>query len=603
MSRDSIIDRFLLSAQKNAAKPAAWVNHSGVWKYTNWSNFAQKCRLFAGALIARDIKPGQHVAIIGANSLRWVVSDIGAMMARCIPVGVYATNSPAEVAYIVGHCEAAVLVVENRAQWEKFDAVRGQLKSVKAVVMLKEIELIDDKLAISFEDFLETGRDQLDAVQARIGAIEMGDVATLIYTSGTTAEPKGVMLTHDNLAFTTGAAVKVVGGLLGQDCMVSYLPLSHIAEQMFTIHLAATFGYPIWYCDDISKLQETIALARPTVFFGVPRVWEKFKSALQARMSEASGPKAKMLAWAREVGMEAGHERFEQEALTGGLRVKYKMADRLVFSKIKGALGFDRLRIGLSSAAPIDLEVLEFFLSLDMPILEIYGQSEGSGPTTANRPRAGQARLGTVGLPLPDVQVKIAKDGEVLAKGRNIFLGYYKNEAATAETLVDGWLHSGDLGEVDQDGFLRIIGRKKEIIITAGGKNIAPAKVEGMLKLIDAISQAVLVGDGRKYLSALLTLDAERAPVLAAERGWPTDLDALILDAGFQSYIAEQIAAINADLARVSSVKKWTLLAQDFSIESDELTPSLKVKRRVIDTKYADEIEAMYADPQPIESA
>lgn len=603
MSRDSIIDRFLLSAQKNAAKPAAWVNHSGVWKYTNWSNFAQKCRLFAGALIAAGIQPGQHVAILGSNSLRWVIADIGAMMGRCIPVGVYATNSPAELAYVVGHCEAAVFVIEDRAQWQKFDAVRDQLGHVQRVVMLKDIERIDDDLAVSFEEFLETGRDQLEVAQARIDAIEMDDVATLIYTSGTTAKPKGVMLTHDNLAFTTGAAVKVVGGLVGQDCMVSYLPLSHIAEQMFTIHLAATFGYPIWYCDDIAKLQQTIALARPTVFFGVPRVWQKFKTAIEARLEQASGPRAKVLAWAREVGVQAGYERLDQQALTGGLRVKYKMADRLVFTKIKTAMGFDRLRIGLSSAAPISPQVLEFFLSLDMPILEIYGQSEGSGPTTANRPRAGQARLGTVGLPLPDVQVKIAADGEVLAKGRNVFRGYYKDEAATAETLIDGWLHSGDLGEVDQDGFLRIIGRKKEVIITAGGKNIAPAKVEGMLKAIDPISQAVLIGDGRKYLSALLTLDAERAPALAAERGWPTACEALVLDAGFQSYMAEQIAAVNADLARVSAVKKWTVLPHDFSIDGEELTPSLKVKRRVIDTKYADAIEAMYADPRPAESA
>lgn len=599
MSRDSIIDRFLSSSQKGAGKPAVWANHAGVWKYINWANYAQKCRLFAGALIAHNIPGASHIAILGANSPQWVISDIGAMMGRCIPTGIYQTNSPKEVAYIVDHCEAAVLVLGNRAQWDKFDAVRAQLDSVKIVVMLTDIGLIDDELAISFDDFLESGRTELDAVDARIEAIEMDDVATLIYTSGTTSNPKGVMLSHDNLAFTTGAAVKVVGGLLDDDCMVSYLPLSHIAEQMFTIHLAATFGYPIWFCDDIDDLKDTIAVARPTVFFGVPRVWEKFKAALENRMNEAGGARAKLLDWAREVGVEAGYERFANENLHGKLRVKYSMADRLVYKKIKAALGFDRLRIGLSSAAPIGLEVLEFFMSLDMPILEIYGQSEGSGPTTANRPRAGQAKLGTVGLPLPDVQVKIAADNEILAKGRNVFMGYYKNKAATAQTLVDGWMHTGDLGKFDSDGFLSIIGRKKEIIITAGGKNIAPAKIEGMLKKIDAISQAVVIGDGRKYLSALLTLDAERAPALAAEREWPSDLDALISDDGFTTYLNAEIEAINQNLARVSSLKKWRVIAQDFSIEGDELTPSLKVKRRVIDTKYADEIESMYAKTEP----
>jgi long-chain acyl-CoA synthetase len=601
MARDSIIDRFLQSSERNAGKPAAWANRGGRWKYINWANYAQKCRLFAGALIGRGLEAGSHVAILGANSPEWVISDVGAMMARCIPVGIYATNSPDEVAYIVEHCEARVVVVENEEQWRKLAEVREQLGAVECVVMLGDREKIDDETAVAFDDFLEKGRARLDAVAERIAAIEMNEVATMIYTSGTTSKPKGVMLTHDNLAFTAGSAVKIVGGLVDDDCMVSYLPLSHIAEQMFTIHLAATFGYPVWFCDDFDKLKDTIAVARPTVFFGVPRVWEKFKAALENRMAEASGSKAKILNWARETGVAGGYEQLARGPLHGRLRLKHAMADRLVFTKIKTALGFDRLRIGLSAAAPIGLEVLEFFLSLDIPILEIYGQSEDTGPTTANRPIPGQAKLGTVGLPIPDVQVKIAEDGEVLVKGRNVFPGYYKNPEATAETLVDGWLHSGDLGQFDEDGFLCITGRKKEIIITAGGKNIAPAKIEGMLKKIDGVSQAVLIGDARKYLTALMTLDAERAAALAEERGWPAEPEQLVAEPDFVAYISAQVDEVNKNLARVSSVKKWCVLPQDFSIEGDELTPSLKIKRRVIDEKYAEQIESMYAVGMPAE--
>lgn len=596
MTRDSIVDRFLHNSRQNSSKPAAWANQGGVWKYLTWANYAQKSRLFAGALIARGVAAREHVAILSANAPQWVIADIGSMMAHCIPVGVYTTSSPDELAYIAGHCEAAVLVLQNYAQWQKLDAVRERLPALRLVIMLGDIDRIDDPLAIDFDAFLEEGRAHLDAVQARIDAIQMSDVATLIYTSGTTAEPKGVMLSHQNLSFTTGAAVKIVGGLLDNDCMVSYLPLSHIAEQMFTIHLAATFGYPVWFCDDLHKLRDTLAIARPTVFFGVPRVWEKFKAGIENRMAEATGTRRKVLDWARQVGREAGYYRIAHGQPQGKLRLEYATANKLVFHKIKSAIGFDRLRIGLSSAAPISFDVLEFFLSIDITILEIYGQSEDSGPTSANRPHPGQARLGSVGLPLPDVQVKIADDGEILVKGDNVFVGYYKDEAATREALQDGWLHSGDLGQISPDGFLRVTGRKKEIIITAGGENIAPAKVEGMLKRIDGIAQAVLIGDGQKYLTALLTLDPERAPVLAAERGWPQDLEALAAHPDFHTWLTAEIDALNARLARVSTVKKWTVLPHDFTIEANELTPSLKVKRRVIHQKYAPQIAQLYAD-------
>ncbi|MFW5967288.1 MAG: AMP-dependent synthetase/ligase [Persicimonas sp.] len=601
MGNDTVVDRFLEQAEETPAQPAAWAEEDGTWQYTNWANYAKKCRQFAGGLIALGIEPGEHVTIIGNNCPEWVIADMGAMMGRVVPVGIYQTNSPDEVAYIVNHCDSPVIVLEDKEQWDKIDAERDNLDELEHLIMIREADQVDDETVVSFDDFLQSGEEHLDEVDERIDAIEPDEVATMIYTSGTTGNPKGVMLTHDNLAFTTNAAVKIVGGLVNDDCMVSYLPLSHIAEQMFSIHLPATFGYPIWFCDDVSRVKEAIEVARPTVFFGVPRVWEKFKAALENRLSEATGLKEKLLNWAREVGKEAGYQRLQTGEVGGMLGLKYKMADKLVFSKLKEKLGFDRLRIAISAAAPIGLDVLEFFMSFDITILEIYGQSEDTGPTTANRPTPGKAKLGTVGVPIPNVEVKIAEDGEILVKGRNVFKGYYKNQEATDETLVDGWLHSGDIGEFDEDGFLRITDRKKNIIITAGGKNIAPQKIEKKLRQIDGLSQAVAIGDRRKYLTALVTIDPERGPALAKERGWPTDPEELAEHPEFVEYVDQKVQAANEELARVATIKKFRILPHDFSQETDELTPTQKIKRRVIEDKYADEIESMYSEEKAAE--
>jgi long-chain acyl-CoA synthetase len=601
MARDTIVDRFLANADELSGQPAAWANVDGKWKYINWANYAKKCRLFAGGLVASGIEPHQHITIIGNNCPEWVMADMGAMIARCVPVGIYQTNSPAELAYIANHCESPLIVVEDKEQYDKIDATRDDMPNLKHIVMIRDADQVEDDSVVAWDDFLDSGREHLDGVDERVADIDRDEVATMIYTSGTTSKPKGVMLTHDNLAFTAGSAQEMIGGMQPDDCMVSYLPLSHIAEQMFTIHLAATFGYPVWYCDDLSKIKETIEVARPTVFFGVPRVWEKFKAALENKLAEASGIKAKLLDWARGVGVKAAYQQMEHGEPKGALKIQYALANKLIFSKIKGALGFDRLRMAVSAAAPIGIDVLEFFASFDIIVREIYGQSEDTGPTTANRPMAGQTKLGTVGPPIPGVEVKIADDGEILVKGRNVFTGYYKDEETTAETLVDGWLHSGDLGEFDSDGFLLITGRKKEIIITAGGKNIAPAKIESLLKQIDGISQAVVIGDRRKFLSALLTIDPERAPSLAEDKGWPTDPDALADHPDFLAYIDAEVEAANSELARVSSLKKWRVLPQDFSQETDELTPTQKIKRRVIDTKYAETIEGMYSEGKAAE--
>ena len=300
------------------------------------------------------------------------------------------------------------------------------------------------------------------------------------------------MLSHRNLAWTAKQVNLAAGDIVAAgDCVVSYLPLSHIAEQMFSIHLPATYGFPIWFAGSVEQLKDTLVAARPTIFLAVPRVWEKFKAALEGKLADATGLKAKIVNWARSVGTKAGPVILQEGDVGGALGVQYRMADKLFYSKLTGQLGLDRLKLAISGAAPIGRDVLEFFQSCGILIHEVYGQSEDTGPTTFNQPIAGRRRLGTVGVPFPGVDIRIADDGEICVKGPNVFMGYYKNPEATAEALIDGWLHSGDIGEFDADGFLKITDRKKDLLITAGGKNVAPQNSEKLLRAIESVGQAV----------------------------------------------------------------------------------------------------------------
>ena len=319
---------------------------------------------------------------------------------------------------------------------------------------------------------------------------------------------------------------------------------------MFSIHLPATYGFPIWFAGSVERLKDTMIDARPTVFLAVPRVWEKFKAALEGKLGEATGLKAKIVGWARGVGLSAGPDVLQKGAASGFLGLQYGLADKLFFSKLTAQLGLDRLKLAVTGAAPIGRDVLDFFLSCGIIIHEVYGQSEDAGPTTFNQPIPGRRKLGTVGLPFPGVDVKIAEDGEICVKGPNVFRGYFKNPEATAEALIDGWLHSGDIGEFDQDGFLRITDRKKDLIITAGGKNVAPQNSEKLLRSISGIGHAVVVGDRRKFLSALLTIDPESAPGLAEKNGWPADANELIQHDGFRAHVQQGVDAANQELAR-----------------------------------------------------
>ncbi len=601
--RDLLPDRFAHLAEKQPDAPALFFrgghDGDGPWTSISWGEYYRRSRLFGAACLAAGLPEHGVVAILGDNRPEWLIAATGAQAARGVTAGIYQTSSAEQVVHILRHSEAHLVFLDTPVQWAK---VKGStLPHLRHVILLNG-PVPDDPRCVSFADFLSRGEGPKSqaALSARTAAILPADLATLIYTSGTTGDPKGVMLNHHNLAFTTSTVSEIAKGYGPDDVFVSYLPLAHIAEQMLSVYVPLLCGLRVYFCPKIELLRDVLCVARPTAFLGVPRVWEKIKAALEARFSETRGIRAGLLGWARGVATRAGRYRLEKGPPWGLLALEEKAADRLVFRKLKTALGLDRLRIASTGAAPTGLDVLEFFLSISIPLHEVYGQSEDCGPTTFNMPAPGQTRLGTAGRLIPGVEVKLAEDGEILVKGDNVFQGYYKDPEATAATLRDGWLHSGDVGEFDADGFLKVTDRKKDLIKTSGGKYAAPAYLEKLLKGIPMVSQAVVIGEGRRYLTALLTLDIERTRAFAIELGVPeeerADLGPLSRSPQVLGLVQKYVERINQGLARPETIKKFTLLHIDFTPESGELTPTQKVRRKVVHQRYAVEIDAMYID-------
>jgi len=591
MPTNTIPAQLFETAKREGSRPAYHVKRDGAWKASSWSSYADEVKAAGKALIALGLEPGGTVSILGFNRPEWVIMDVAAMAVGGAAAGVYTTCSPPEVQYIVDHAESLVVLVENENQLKKIQSQRAKLPRLKHVVTMKGAAASPD--AMTWDDFLARGKGVSDdQFFSRLHALEPGGLATLIYTSGTTGPPKGVMLTHDNLMWTAQA----LNGLIKNgpnDCGVSYLPLSHIAEQMLTIHGPIVSGAAVYFAENLDKVAENLKEVQPTVVFGVPRIWEKFHAGVSEKLGAATGFKKTLVDWVRKVARKKSELENRGERMGPILALQYMAANRLVLSKLKPALGLGRARMCVSGAAPIAKEVLEFFATLDIPIREVYGQSEDTGPTTINVP--GKTKFGTVGPLIPGIEVKIADDGEILVRGRNVFKGYFKEPEATRETLVDGWLCSGDLGEISPDGFLSITGRKKEIIITAGGKNIAPKNIEAALKNSRLVAEAVVIGDRRKFLSALVALDDDATRNFLAEKG-VADGKPYHQNEAVLAEVQRAVDEVNKDLAQVEQVKKFTILSRNFTIENGELTPTLKIKRKIVNQNFAEQIEAMYAE-------
>ena len=602
-SRDLVLDRLWQHARARPSEPVLFHRlANGEWQSLTFADYRDQVHRVASACVACGMPEGGSVGIFCENRVEWVLSALGAQAAGGMASGIYMNSTDEQAVYILAHSEATIAVVDGPRQVESLLPHLAQLPKLRRIVVLTEPDVASSfvsklDLVVSWQEFLDSGKGHEHAVDERFARLQPEQVASLIYTSGTTGTPKGVMLSHHNLAWTARA------GLSGyqidhQDVMVSYLPLSHIAEQLLTIYVAITSGTKVYFAGGIDKLRETLLVARPTVMFGVPRVWEKLQSALSQKLSEQKALQRRIVAWARDVGSRVGHYRLESGSPFGLLAIEEVVARKLVFRKMRTALGLERLRFAVSGAAAIRKDVLEFFLSLSIPIHEVYGLSESSGPLTTNAPLAGQTRLGSVGRPLPGTALKLAPDGEILFRGPNVALGYFKDPEATAQTFQDGWLYTGDIGELDDAGFLRITDRKKDLLRTSGGKFVAPQPIESQLRAVPLVSQALVVGEGQKFVTALLTLDPERALKYAKQNELPTALPELIANEKFARYMADQIEILNATLARFEQIKRYTIVPREFSLERDEVTPTQKLRRKVITKNYAPEIAAMYADSE-----
>jgi long-chain acyl-CoA synthetase len=580
-------------AERLKDDPALWTRRGGQWVPTSWRQYASRVRDFSLGLQSLGLQPHQSMTVMGFNREEWVVAALAAMAAGGRAVGVYTTASPEQVAYVSGHCEAPIALVENEAYLEKLQSVRSQLPHLKYVIVMDPPSTLREGV-FTFAEILERGARGNEAdYYARVDALQPGDVAQMIYTSGTTGHPKGVMLSHHNLCWTT-VYLSSCHQLGHGDMLLSYLPLSHIAEQVCTIYGPLINGLQVSFAESFEKLGENLKEVRPTLFFGVPRVWEKFMARAQSAIASQPKTRQRIVSWARGVASRFHADAMAHRQSPISLQAQYALAKRTVFGPLKARIGLERAHLLATSAAPIAREVLEFFTSLDLPIAEIYGQSEVTGPTSVSTKEA--VKLGKLGRPMPGVEVRIAPDGEILVRGGNVCLGYYKDEAATKELIQDGWLHSGDVGQLDEDGFLQITGRKKEIIVTSGGKKTAPANIEGLLKAIEPIGNAMVVGDNKNYLVALLALDPERVSAFAAKHGFPTDVPKLASDPRFREHLTDRIEReVNARLSQFETIKKFEVLPNDFTIDGGELTSTLKVRRKVVAEKYAKNIERLYA--------
>jgi long-subunit acyl-CoA synthetase (AMP-forming) len=586
--KKTVFDVLQAAALEHGEVPALREKRAGEWVTTTWAQYRDQVVETARGFLALGLEPGRGVAILGANRPRWFLADLGAIAAGGIPVGIYTTSTPDQSTYVAGHAGAQIAILENPSYVAQLD--RSRLPDLGAVVLM-EGEAAEPGILTWDELRSRAAETDVAAVERRIAAQAPDDGCTLIYTSGTTGRPKGVLLSHHNIVWTAGQVAGAFDITPGE-VVLSYLPLSHVAEQVVSLHAPMAVAATTWFAESLETLGENLREARPHFFFGVPRVWEKIQARMQAAGAAAPAWKRRLASWAKGVGLAAGYAEQRGERRPWS----YPLADRLVFSKVRERLGFDRARVCSTSAAPIALDTLEYFLSLGIPILEVYGMSECTGPATFSLPD--RYATGKAGFAIPDTELRLAGDGEILMRGPHVFLGYYKDPEATAETVDgEGWLHSGDVGSLDEAGFLAVTDRKKEILITSGGKNVAPQPIEARLKGIQGVGQAVVVGDGQRYLAALLVLDPDTLEATAKAAGSPArTLEEASACPRIRAFLETGVEAVNRDLARYESIKSFAVLAEQLTVETGELTPTMKLKRRAIRERRAAEIAGLYGE-------
>jgi long-chain acyl-CoA synthetase len=565
--------------------PAYLIQDGDAWRPFSWAEAGERVEGYANGLLALGVRKGDAFAILGSSKVEWALFDFALGSIGAIGAAIYANNSPKDAGYILEHSESVGVLCEDDVQRAKVEEVRGGIPRLQHVLTYADL----DDLAARGRTY---AADHPDALREAREAIEENDLFTYIYTSGTTGPPKGCMISHLNY-YAMVAVVDDLPSFTGpEDTMLLYLPLAHNFGRL--MHLSGAYvGYAIAFLPDPMQAAAALPAVRPTVFPSVPRVYEKVHTAVVAKFDAETGVKRKLIDWALAVGRRVSVLRRAGKPVPRALAIQHKLADKLVYAKVKEKLG-GRLRLAISGGAPLSLEIAEFFHAIDILLVEGYGLTECTTAASTNTHEA--YRFGTVGRPLPGTEVKLAEDGELLIRSETVFQGYYKEPAATAEVLgADGWLRSGDIAEIDEDGFIKITDRKKDIIVTAGGKNVAPQNLENDLKASKYISQAMVVGDRQPYIAALITLDPEALPAWAAERGLAAEMENLAGEAKVHELIQGVVDAVNADRSRYEQIKRFTILPRDFTMEDDELTPTLKLKRRVVAQHFGEELDELYA--------
>ena len=586
MTHDTIPSRLMERALAHGDEPAYFVKENGVWQATSWAQYGSEVRRAAKALLALGLLPGETVALIGGNRPAWSVFMLAAMSAGARAAGIYTTSSEDEMRYLLAHTEARFALVESKLHFERFSDAQAALPKLERWIAMDET-LPPHARLLSWSAFGELGKSVSDAaLRERVQALAPDDIATLVSTSGTEGQPASAMLSHGNLTFTADV-VRDVLRIGPSDTSLSYLPLSHVAEQMFTVHGPVSTGFAVYYAESMRAAPANLREIQPSVVFGVPRVWQKLRDGISKKIDRVQGPRARLIEWARHVATRVISAKNEGKEPSLELSISHELAHRLALDKLKRAMGLSNARVCLSGAAPIDPQTLDFFASLDVQILEVYGQSESTGPITLNQPS--RTRIGSVGPKLPGTILHIAGDGEVLVSGPHVFMGYLHDAEASAHVLDSGYLHTGDLGRIDPDGFLTLIGRKRELLITAGGKNITPGKLETAVRQEPLVRDAVLIGDRRRFLSVLITINED----VAGELGLHGALQDNVI---VRQRIAEHLGAVNQQLSSSERIRRHLILPRAFSVETGELTPTLKVRRHKVEELWSKEIELLYAE-------
>jgi len=595
----TVLHRLAAWAKETPNATAQRYKSGGQWKAISAQEFSDRVYHLALFLESKGIDASKCGAILSYNCPEWVHFDLAVLLTGAKSAGLYPNSTTKDIHYILNHTEAAVLGVQNKEYFKKITGENGDQtlpERIKLIIVF-DGETSFAPSAVSYASAIEEGgrlarSGKAKPLQAYLDRLKPRDGAFMIYTSGTTGNPKGALLSHDNLVFASDVVSDYWKLPFGRGSMFSFLPLCHIAEKLQNVGVGISRRYLVNFCSKFENVSTELPEAQPTLLLCVPRLWEKMMEGVINKVSRGKGAKKKLAIWALGVGERVGAAKFAGRRPSPLDALQLPLAEKLVLSKVKHALGLAKAELLASGAAALPAHVSRWFWSLGLEILEDFGQTESAGIICMTAP--GVDMTGTVGKPIPGLEFKIAEDGEILTRGRHVFVGYFKDDVATAATLHDGWLATGDLGEVDSRGFVKIRGRKKEILKTSGGKMIAPLPIEERLKESPLIGQVCMVGDGRKFLSALITLSEAALADLKERNPQATD-NGVLRDPATLAEVKKYIDTLNRSLAQFEQIKRFTVISRDFSIADGEMTPTLKMKRNVIESRFKDVIDSMYS--------